>query len=376
MPERPSVAFARAARSSTTGRRWTTTGRSPHPTTSVSPVGITSTRTNFGETAEVDHMLENRVMENASPAPASADMASPETVGLAAGGAKDVANFRENVANGYTPQPEAISDEGLFYDYHFETGTRTESDALFAPRYAASVSDHPISGKAERYLSVGLDSTLSVDEFERPRLDLVAVLDVSGSMDSPLTRTTTTNTGASARPRTTRLRNSTRRPSRCVRSPSNSTPRTAWASSSTTTAPTSRNRSVMSERRICRRSVATSADRCWRQYEPRGRVRGGRRHVGRRDAQPDVERRVVFMTDMMPNTGATGTVNSRSCSRTRPQRASHDVHRHGAGRERGAGGHLVGHSRSEPLLHPLGHGVLSVGWARSSTTWSLRWSTT
>jgi len=37
---------------------------------------------------------------------------------------------------------------------------------------------------------------------------------------------------------------------------------------------------------------------------------------------PDVERRVVFMTDMMPNTGATGTVNSRSCSRTRPQRAS------------------------------------------------------
>jgi len=57
---------------------------------------------------------------------------------------------------------------------------------------------------------------------------------------------------------------------------------------------------------------------------------------------PDVERRVVFMTDMMPNTGATGTVNSRSCSRTRPpQRASHDVHRHGAGRERGAGGHIL-----------------------------------
>jgi len=121
------------------------------------------------------------------------------------------------------------------------------------------VSDHPISGKAERYLSVGLDSTLSVDEFERPRLDLVAVLDVSGSMDSPFDAYYyERRTRAQARPRTTRLRNSTRRPSRCVRSPSNSTPRTAWASSSTTTAPTSRNRSVMSERRICRRSVATS----------------------------------------------------------------------------------------------------------------------
>lgn len=135
------------------------------------------------EPAEVGQELENRVMESASAAPTSA--ASPETVGLAAGGAKDVANFRKNITSGYTPQPEAISDEGLFYDYHFETGTRTESDALFAPRYAAAVSDHPISEETEQYLSVGLDSTLSVDEFERPRLDLVAVLDVSGSMESP-----------------------------------------------------------------------------------------------------------------------------------------------------------------------------------------------
>jgi Ca-activated chloride channel family protein len=123
---------------------------------------------------------------NASAAPAaSADMASPETVGLAVGGVQDVTNFRENVAEGFTPQPEAISDEGLFYEYYFETGERTATDALFAPRYATAVSAHPRTGDVERYLSVGLDSTLSVGEFERPRLDLVAVLDVSGSMDSP-----------------------------------------------------------------------------------------------------------------------------------------------------------------------------------------------
>ena len=121
----------------------------------------------------------------AEPAPAAdASMASQETVGLAAGGAKDVANFRENIAAGHTPQPEAISDEGLFYDYHFETGQRAETEALFAPRYAAAVSDHPITGETEQYLSVGLDSSLSVEDFHRPRLDLVAVLDISGSMDS------------------------------------------------------------------------------------------------------------------------------------------------------------------------------------------------
>jgi Ca-activated chloride channel family protein len=128
--------------------------------------------------------LDNEMNAAAAPT-ASADMASPETVGLAAGGAKDVTNFRENVAEGFTPQPEAISDEGLFYDYYFETGERTATEALFAPRYAAAVSEHPLTGDTEQYLSVGLDSTLSVAEFERPRLDLVAVLDVSGSMDSP-----------------------------------------------------------------------------------------------------------------------------------------------------------------------------------------------
>jgi Ca-activated chloride channel family protein len=124
------------------------------------------------------------VNESVQSAPAMNSMAS-ETVGLATGGAKDVANFRENVANEFTPEPEAISDEGLFYDYYFETGERTASDALFAPRYAAGVSTHPLTGNTEQYLSVGLDSTLSVSEFDRPRLDLVAVLDVSGSMSSP-----------------------------------------------------------------------------------------------------------------------------------------------------------------------------------------------
>jgi Ca-activated chloride channel family protein len=108
--------------------------------------------------------------------------AGSETVGMATGGTKDVTNFRENVANGYTPQPEAITDEGLFYDYHFETGEETDSEALFAPRYATAVSEHPLSNETEQFLSVGLDSTLSVEDFERPRLDLVAVLDVSGSM--------------------------------------------------------------------------------------------------------------------------------------------------------------------------------------------------
>jgi Ca-activated chloride channel family protein len=117
--------------------------------------------------------------------PVQSKLAESPSLGMATGGGKDVGNFRENVLDGYTPQPESITDEGLFYDYHFETGARAEGDALFAPRYATAVSDHPITGATERYLSVGLDSTLSAAAFERPRLDLVAVLDISGSMETP-----------------------------------------------------------------------------------------------------------------------------------------------------------------------------------------------
>lgn len=134
---------------------------------------------------EFDRRGSEEVAPNQAPPAVTADMASPETVGLAAGGVKNVTNFRENVAEGLTPRPEAISDERLFHDYRFETGEQTATEALFAPRYAAAVSEHPLTGETERYLSVGLDSTLSIAGFERPRLDLVAVLDVSGSMDSP-----------------------------------------------------------------------------------------------------------------------------------------------------------------------------------------------
>ncbi|MEF8825307.1 MAG: VWA domain-containing protein [Halapricum sp.] len=142
----------------------------------------------FGERdvrGEDEPMVEQ--IHHADASMESAPAAAPaESLGLAAGGAKDIDNFRENIDAGFTPQPGAISTEGLFYDYYFETdGTSVETDALFAPQYAAGVSEHPLSGETQQYLAVGLDSTLSATDFKRPRLDLVAVLDVSGSMDSP-----------------------------------------------------------------------------------------------------------------------------------------------------------------------------------------------
>ncbi|HPJ84988.1 MAG TPA: VWA domain-containing protein [Methanothrix sp.] len=113
----------------------------------------------------------------ATPAPVS------PSIGLAAGGAKDVENFRENIEEGYLPLPTDVTYEGLFYDYYFETGQIETCEKLFCPSYSTAISKDPISGDAQRYLSVGLNS--GITDFSRKKLNLVVVLDYSGSMGSP-----------------------------------------------------------------------------------------------------------------------------------------------------------------------------------------------
>lgn len=106
------------------------------------------------------------------------------------GGAKDINNFRANLDKGCLPQPSDLTFEGLFYDYSFETGKSTlpvveaggQPRRLFYPTYACAVSRNPLTGETERYLAVGLNSDLKEAEFARKKLNLVVVLDISGSM--------------------------------------------------------------------------------------------------------------------------------------------------------------------------------------------------
>lgn len=106
-------------------------------------------------------------------------------LGFAVGGAADINNFRENVVNDYLPLHTDITYEGLFYDYYFDTGADSECHILFCPSYSYAVSADPFSNKPEYYLSVGLNSGIKEADFGRKDLNLVIVMDVSGSMDSP-----------------------------------------------------------------------------------------------------------------------------------------------------------------------------------------------
>ena len=115
----------------------------------------------------------------------TAGAAMEESLGFSVGGAKDINNFRENIANNYLPIPTDITAEGVFYDYYFDKGELTEEcDKLFCPSYSYAISADPISGEDDYYLSVGLNSGMKESDFVRKKLNLVVVLDISGSMSS------------------------------------------------------------------------------------------------------------------------------------------------------------------------------------------------
>jgi Ca-activated chloride channel homolog len=107
---------------------------------------------------------------------------SSGNIGLSAGGAKDIQNFRENIRNSYLPLPTDVTYEGLFYDYYFDTGDVEPTNKLYSPSYSFSVTRDPVSRQSEYYLSVGLNSGMKESDFARKKLNLVIVLDNSGSM--------------------------------------------------------------------------------------------------------------------------------------------------------------------------------------------------
>lgn len=114
----------------------------------------------------------------------SAGKMASDSIGLSVGGAKDINNFRANIKNNYLPLPTDITYEGLFYDYYFDTGATKTCEKLFCPSYTDAVTEDPFSRDEEYYLSVGLNSGIKESDFKRKKLNLVIVLDISGSMGS------------------------------------------------------------------------------------------------------------------------------------------------------------------------------------------------
>ena len=116
-------------------------------------------------------------------APAPAPRAFSKKLGLAVGGAKDTNNFWENIKNGYLPKLTSITYEGQFYQHYFDTGLgKQECKYLFCPSYSTAKRVDIFTKGQDYFLSVGLNSNIDEKSFKRKKLNLVVVLDISGSM--------------------------------------------------------------------------------------------------------------------------------------------------------------------------------------------------
>ena len=126
----------------------------------------------------------------AMPAPMIKSMRKTvsDTLGFAVGGAKDANNFYDNLKNGYLPKLKSITYEGVFYGHYFDTGKEAPCETLFCPTYTTAVRKNLFTDADEYFLSVGLDSNIKASDFARKKLNLVVVLDISGSMSAPFNR--------------------------------------------------------------------------------------------------------------------------------------------------------------------------------------------
>ena len=115
-------------------------------------------------------------------------VADTDYLGFSVGGAKNSTSYRENIENNYFPLETDITYEGIYYDYYFDTGkdSSTNDGEMFYPTYSKAVSKDPISGEEEYFLSVGLNSNIKESDFRREHLNVILVLDISGSMSSRL----------------------------------------------------------------------------------------------------------------------------------------------------------------------------------------------
>ena len=113
--------------------------------------------------------------------------ANDSYIGYKVGGANNIDSFRQNIKNNYLPLSTDITYNGLYSEYYFDTGRNEKvTDKKFYPTYSFAMSTDPISNKQESYMSIGLNSNLKESDFKGKNLNLVILLDISGSMDSTL----------------------------------------------------------------------------------------------------------------------------------------------------------------------------------------------
>lgn len=101
---------------------------------------------------------------------------------VTAGGAQDGAFFRERALARVVPRPGAITAEGLLSEHHLPLGPTPKCPVLLCPVLRAAPVRLVSRPEVSHLVQVGFTSGISMASFQRAPLNLVAVVDRSGSM--------------------------------------------------------------------------------------------------------------------------------------------------------------------------------------------------
>jgi Ca-activated chloride channel family protein len=105
------------------------------------------------------------------------------TAQLRQGGAQDIDYFRNETEALRIPLPTSLTPEGLMGDYNLVLGPQPPCPQLFCITGEAMAADLMLRPGDKVFVGLGFASNIDADAWKRPALNLVAVVDKSGSMD-------------------------------------------------------------------------------------------------------------------------------------------------------------------------------------------------
>lgn len=105
------------------------------------------------------------------------------TAQIRQGGAQDISFFRNEASAMRVPMPGSLTAEGLIGSYNLVIGPQPPCSQLFCLTGEAMKADLALRPKDEVFVGLGFSSNIDAETWKREPLNLVAVVDKSGSMD-------------------------------------------------------------------------------------------------------------------------------------------------------------------------------------------------
>ena len=115
-----------------------------------------------------------------------ADMDAAGTMSATPGGAQDIRHFRDQVAHGEIPHPNVFTPEGLFSEHHLPLQRKAKCPQLMCVSGEAAPARLLAQPEVRFVGQLGFSTNIDAKTFQRRPLNLVAVVDKSGSMTSAL----------------------------------------------------------------------------------------------------------------------------------------------------------------------------------------------